>query len=56
MFTTVDKALVGLIGAALFLVNHFTSFHFGVEESTLTAIVGVVTPVLTYLIPNKIEA
>ena len=53
MITTVDKALVAFIMGGVFLLNHFTSFHFMLDEGTVTTIVGVLTPVLVYLVPNK---
>lgn len=52
MFTTVDKALVAVVMALVFLLNHFTSFHFALDEGTVTSIVGVLTPILVWLVPN----
>ena len=53
MFTAIDKALVGVIMGAVFLINSLTGFHFGVTEATATAIAGVITPILVWLVPNK---
>lgn len=53
MFTTIDKALVALIMAVLFLLNHFFNVNFGLDESTVTSIVAVLTPILVWAIPNK---
>jgi energy-converting hydrogenase Eha subunit A len=53
MFTTLDKALVATLGGLIFIVNNFTGFHFGIDEATLNAIVGVLVPLLTYFVPNK---
>ena len=51
MFTTFDKALVGIIMGGVALANVF-GFHFGVTEATVTAVVGFLTPILVYLVPN----
>lgn len=53
MFTSIDKALVALIMAFIFLVNNFTGFHFAVDESTANAVASIFTPILVWLIPNK---
>ena len=53
MFTSVDKALVAVVMAALFLLNEFTGITIGLSEDTVAGIIGVVTPLLVYLIPNK---
>ena len=55
MFTAIDKALVALFGAILFLVNHFGGLDLGISEDVIAALVAVITPILTYLIPNKAE-
>jgi hypothetical protein len=53
MVTSIDKSIVGVIMGVIFLVNAFTGWHFGVEETTVTTIVSVLTPVLIYFVPNK---
>ena len=53
MFTSLDKAIVALIMGALFIINTFTGLDIGLEESTVTAIIGALTPVLVWLVPNK---
>lgn len=53
MFTSVDKAIVALIMAVIFLVNHFTSFHFALTEDQVTVLVGIATPLLVHQVPNK---
>jgi hypothetical protein len=53
MFTSVDKAITAGVMAVVYLINHFTSFHFMLDEGTVTGIIGVITPVLVYFIPNK---
>lgn len=54
MFTSIDKALVALIGAIVYLISAF----FGIELSWLTTdmiqnAVTFLTPLLVWLIPNK---
>jgi hypothetical protein len=51
MYTTFDKTIVGIIMGGIALANLF-GIHFGLAESTVTGIVGVLTPILVYLIPN----
>lgn len=53
MFTTMDKALVAFVMAVAFFINHFTTFHFALDEGTVNTIVAAITPILVYLIPNK---
>lgn len=56
MITTLDKAIVALVMAGVFLINNFTSFHFAVSEETVNAIASVLTPLLVYFVPNKPSA
>ncbi len=56
MFTSIDKALAAALMAAIFLLNEFGGIDVGVSEATVTAVVGALTPVLVYLIPNKKQA
>ena len=53
MFTSLDKALAALIMAVVFLINNFTEFHFAVTPEVVNGIVGVLTPLAVYFIPNK---
>lgn len=53
MFTGVDKALVALVMAAIFLINNFTGLSIGIGEDTINAIAAVLTPILVYFVPNK---
>ena len=56
MVTTVDKAIVAALMAALFLLNHFGVVPWTPTpelESTITTIVGIATPLLVYLVPNR---
>jgi hypothetical protein len=54
MFTKIDKAIVALIMSALFLLNSFGGIDLGVEESTVSGVIAVLAPVLTYFVPNRV--
>ena len=57
MFTTIDKALVALVMGILFIVQQFTGFNLGwISEAQVTTIIGLLTPVLVWAIPNKVKA
>ena len=56
MFTTMDKALVALIMGGIFVWNALAPWQIGVSAETVQTIVGILTPVLVYLIPNKERA
>lgn len=51
MFSAFDKAATALIMAIVGMLNLF-GLHFGLDQSTVTTIVTMVTPILVYLIPN----
>jgi hypothetical protein len=54
MFTSMDKALVALIMSALFLINFFFGLNLGfVTQETVATVVGLLTPILVWAIPNK---
>lgn len=53
MFTSLDKALVAGIMAVIFVINNLFHLNIGISEQTLNAIVGALTPVLVYYMPNR---
>lgn len=55
MFTSIDKALVALIGSVLFFLNMVFGINaFGEHAAdVIEAIVAVLTPILVWLIPNR---
>lgn len=54
MFTSIDKALVALIMSAIWLINFFFGLDLGwVTQDTVATIVGLVTPILVWAVPNK---
>ena len=54
MFTSIDKALVAAIMGVLFIVQTYTGLSMAwVTPDTITTIIGLITPVLVWAIPNK---
>jgi hypothetical protein len=54
MFTSMDKALVALIMSGIFLLNFFFGINLGaINQDTVATIVGLLTPILVWAIPNK---
>lgn len=57
MFTSIDKALVALVMGLLFIIQTYTGFNLGwISQETVTTIIGLLTPVLVWAIPNKTKA
>ena len=57
MFTSIDKALVAAIMGILFIVQTYTGFSMvWATPDTIATIIGLVTPVLVWAIPNKKRA
>ena len=54
MFTSIDKALVALVMGLLFIIQQFTGISLGwISQDTVTTLIGLLTPVLVWAIPNK---
>lgn len=53
MFTSIDKALVALVGSTAFIGDYFGVFHL---DAQLQASIAAALPVLVWLIPNKRKA
>ena len=54
MFTSIDKALVAAIMGILFIVQTYTGLQLPwANPDTIATIIGLVTPVLVWAIPNK---
>ena len=54
MFTSLDKAIVALLGAIVFLVSEFTTLEPDfLSEELLQSAAAIVTALLVYIIPNK---
>lgn len=54
MFTSIDKALVAAVMGVLFIIQTYTGFSFAwLNQDTVATIIGLITPVLVWAIPNK---
>lgn len=54
MFTSIDKALTALIMGLLFIIQTYTGFSVAwLTPDTVATIIGLLTPVLVWAIPNK---
>lgn len=54
MFTSIDKALVALIMAVIWLINFFFGYNLSwITQETIATIVGLLTPILVWAVPNK---
>ena len=54
MFTSIDKAIVALVMGVLFIIQTFTGFSLSwLTEAQVATVVGLLTPVLVWAIPNK---
>ena len=54
MFTSIDKALVALVMGLLFIIQTYTGFSLSwISQDTVATIVGLLTPVLVWAVPNK---
>lgn len=56
MFTSFDKALIAVIMGALYILNSVFGINLGFTEAQVGTVIGVLTPILVYLIPNKKSA
>jgi hypothetical protein len=52
MFTSIDKALVAIIMGALYVLNGVFNIDLGIGQETVAGIIGAVTPILVWLVPN----
>lgn len=56
MFTSIDKALVALIMGLLFIVQTYTGLSVAwLTPDTVATIIGLITPVLVWAMPNKAQ-
>ena len=54
MFRSIDKALLAAIMGVLFIVQIYTGLQLPwATPDTIVTIIGLVTPVLVWAIPNK---
>ena len=53
MLTSIDKALVATVMGILLIVQTYTGFSLSwVTSETVSTIIGLITPVLVWAIPN----
>lgn len=54
MFTSIDKALVAMVMGVLFIVQTYTGISTAwISAETVNTVIGLLTPVLVWAIPNK---
>lgn len=53
MFSSIDKAVVALLMAGVFLLNNLVGWDLGLGEDTLNAVAAVLSPLLVWLVPNR---
>lgn len=53
MFSSLDKALVALFMAVMYLLSNYFGINFGFTEVQVAGFVTFLTPILVYFIPNK---
>lgn len=57
MFSSIDKALTAAVMGILFIVQTYTGFSLPwLTPDTIATIIGLLTPVLVWAIPNKPSA
>lgn len=53
MFTSIDKAIVAIVMAGLYIINTWWGINIGLSEDVVAGIIGALTPMLVWLVPNK---
>lgn len=54
MFTSVDKALVAMLGAIVFFISEYTDLEPDfISEELLQSVSAVLTAALVYVVPDK---
>lgn len=54
MFTSIDKAIVAVLGAIVFFVAEYTDLEPGfISQDLLQSVAAVLTAILVYAVPNK---
>jgi hypothetical protein len=57
MFTSIDKALVAMVMGLIFIANTYLGVNLSwVSQETVATVVGLITPVLVWLVPNKTKS
>jgi hypothetical protein len=55
MFTSIDKALVAVVMGMVYVANTLIGTSIGLDEKTVAMIVGAATPILVWIVPNKLK-
>lgn len=56
MFTSIDKALVAMVMGILFILQTYFGISTAwIPQETVATIIGLITPVLVWAIPNKVK-
>jgi len=53
MFSSLDKAIVATIMGVVYVLNSFGGFDIGLTEQTVSMVIGGLTPILVWLVPNR---
>ena len=53
MFTSIDKAIVAMVMGGLYILNSVFGVTLGFTEAQIAAVIGVLTPILVWIWPNK---
>lgn len=56
MFTSIDKAITAFIMGGLSIGNLLFGSKIGIDPNVLGTVIGGLTPILVWLIPNKSKA
>lgn len=56
MLTTIDKALVAILPPILAWMNQKWGLHIDASPETLTVVVGFISSILVYFVPNNSNA
>jgi hypothetical protein len=57
MFSSIDKALVAMVMGLLFILQTYVGLNTSwISQETVATIIGLITPVLVWAIPNKAPA
>jgi hypothetical protein len=54
MFTSIDKAIVAMVMGLLFILQTYFGLNTSwISQETVATLIGLLTPVLVWAIPNK---
>lgn len=53
MLTAIDKAIIPVLASLVAWTNQKYGFHFNADPAAIGIVVGAVTSIIVYFIPNK---